>query len=244
MGRRAVRAAVLAGGTLAVGLLLVDPVVRIAGTSDPPPVLEHVAWTSPGSSSGSGTSSGTSSGGSAALSRTSLLDGYGRPLTGGPGPGRSGSSGSSTRLVPPRHGGVDRGIADTGKHSPGDVRSCTCPQKYKPSSRVPISARTTGSGRVTVAWWHNGDPAAVSYRVGYQPQTWVRSVTDGDLTLPAFTWATVPPGALAGTRSWTLTTARPGTTYAFVLMVDVTTPETGRGATRMEIGRLDGVRVA
>ncbi|WP_088282008.1 hypothetical protein [Kineosporia sp. A_224] len=156
-----------------------------------------------------------------------------------------GSNPPSVRLVVPGIGGVDRGIADTGVHSDGTWHTYTWPQRYHPGSQVTLDA-VPSPGQVTLSWYHNGDPAALTYRVGYQPNTWIRSTTRPDTwTTPPIVWVDVPPAAAQGVMSWRLARATRGVEYTFWLEVDLTTPppEDVLGSTRMLLAQTSHVLV-
>lgn len=152
----------------------------------------------------------------------------------------------SARLVGPGTGGVDRGIADTGRHSDGTWPQYDAGQRYHPGSQANLGVTATATattGRLVVTWLDIGDPATLTYRVGYQPQTWVKATGDSSWTYPAITWRTVAPLGAQGTQTWTLPTATRGVRYTVWLEVDVSTPEDTLGSTRMLLGQQSGVLV-
>ncbi|WP_088320921.1 hypothetical protein [Kineosporia sp. R_H_3] len=156
-----------------------------------------------------------------------------------------GSNPPSVRLVVPGVGGVDRGIADTGTHSDGTQYSLSRPLRYHPGSQTTLEAAPS-AGRVDLSWFHNGDPATLTYRVGYQPNTWIRSTTRPDTwTTPPIVWVDVPPAAAEGVMSWRLARAARGVEYTFWLEVDLSTPppEDVLGSTRMLLARTSHVLV-
>jgi hypothetical protein len=151
----------------------------------------------------------------------------------------------SVRLVAPGQGGVDRGIADTGTHSDGTWYERATPLRYHPGSRLTITA-TPSPGRVDLSWFHNGDPATIRYRVGYQPNTWVRStVRPNTWTMPPIVWVDVAPAAAEGVMTWRLPRAARGVEYTFWLEVDLSTPppEDTLGSTRMLLAQTSHILV-
>jgi hypothetical protein len=158
----------------------------------------------------------------------------------------TGQNPPSARLVGPGAGGTDRGIADTGRHSDGTWPAYEVGRRYHPGSQANLGVTPTATGttgRIAVSWLDIGDPATITYRVGYQPQTWVRATGDSSWTYPAITWVDVTPLGAEGTRTWTLPTATRGVRYTIWLEVDVSTPEDAMGSTRMLLGQQNGVLV-
>ena len=153
----------------------------------------------------------------------------------------------SAVLVGPGAGGVDRGIADTGTHSDGTWPDYDAGRRYHPGSQANLGVTPTAgpatTGRIAVSWLDIGDPATITYRVGYQPQTWVKASGDSSWTYPAITWVNVPPLGAEGTQTWTLPNATRGLRYTVWLEVDVSTPEDTIGSTRMLLGQQNGVLV-
>lgn len=153
----------------------------------------------------------------------------------------------SARLVGPGQGGVDRGIADTGTHSDGTWPDFDPGRRYHPGSQTNLAVTPSAAGatgRIAISWLHIGDPATITYRVGYQPQTWVKPATGASSwTYPAITWVNVPPITGEGTQTWTLNRATRGVKYTVWLEVDVSTPEDTIGSTRMLLGQQSGVLV-
>ena len=152
----------------------------------------------------------------------------------------------SAVLVGPGMGGVDRGIADTGRHSDGTWPVYDAGRRYHPGSQATLGVTATAgttTGSLAVSWNDIGDPATIRYRVGYQPQTWVKATGDSSWTYPPITWVTVKPLGKEGTNTWTLRTATRGVRYTVWLEVDVSTPEDTIGSTRMLLGQQSGVLV-
>lgn len=249
MGRRGYRVAVLGVGLLGAGLLVADPVARIVLADDPPAALERVAWFGspsdaagdPGLDGPQGPSGPVVRGSRPPLDTSDL----GPVLARGPQVITSDNP-PSARLIPPRTKPVDNGIADTGTHSDGRIPQCTCAKKYHQSSQTGVTATPT-AGRIRVSWYYIGDPAVVSFRVGYQPQTWVPVPGDPtSRTRPPITWVTVAKPAAEGTTGWTLRGATPGTRYDFFLEVEAKTPELSQPesdsrTTRFQLGSVGGV---
>ena len=159
----------------------------------------------------------------------------------------TGQNPPSAVLVGPGAGGVDRGIADTGTHSDGTWPEYRTGRRYQPGSQADLGATATAAtattGRLAVTWLDIGDPATITYRVGYQPQTWVKASGGSSWTYPAITWVNVPPLGAEGTQTWTLPNATRGLRYTVWLEVDVSTPEDTIGSTRMLLGQQNGVLV-
>lgn len=159
----------------------------------------------------------------------------------------TGQNPPSARLVGPGAGGVDRGIADTGRHSDGTWPEFDAGRRYHPGSQTNLavtpSAATATTGRIAISWLHIGDPATIRYRVGYQSQKWVPAGGGSSWTYEPITWVEVPPIAAEGTQTWTLAKAVRGERYTVWLEVDVSTPEDTLGSTRMLLGQQNGVLV-
>lgn len=119
-----------------------------------------------------------------------------------------------------------------------------CAPLWRQGSSAALAAAPGRAGGLVVTWWHNGDPSTVRYRVGVQPDGWVRGTGDTLLTRPPIVWVTVAaPRNLERCRgmSHAVAGARAGTAYTVWLEVEVRTPEVVPPTSVLPVGRLVGV---
>ncbi len=152
---------------------------------------------------------------------------------------RPAAAGAPAQTRPPTTAAA-RSAASTSTAAPGP-RHGPCPPLLSQRSAVRLDA-STGTGTLVVSWWH-GDPAAVTYWVGVQPQVWVTGSGDTAVTRPPITWTRVPPATACTTMQRRVPGLRAGVDHSVWLEAEATTPETTPTVVRIGVGRVSGVRL-
>ena len=138
-----------------------------------------------------------------------------------------------------------------------------CPPLYGPGTPVPLQVDAS-TGAVVLTWWHNGDPGAIAYWVGVQPEGWRNpppaptptpsgsaSASPGmsprptpvTLTRLGITWTRVEAPQGCRTVTTTVPGIARGATYTLWLNLEQRTPETVIGTTQAVLTRVQGVRL-
>jgi hypothetical protein len=146
-----------------------------------------------------------------------------------------------------------------------------CLPLYGPGTPVPVTV-STRSGRATMTWWHNGDPAALAYWVGVRvlrrdPATSSPTTSPTSTGTPTSTSTSSPAGTATPTATSTGPPAEPTVWYrlippsgcrtltftvpglsrkvSYVLLLDLEgwVPETASGSRRLPLDQVPGVRL-